>query len=219
MNPIKLYFYKWLKGGNKTFDLNGILFKPRFDEEKEFIYWDVKNPNNVSYSEYGLEAFIDDQLYEFSKVTVSEFHHKLHRRQDLSTIPQKLYINDEDFDTLFKLVQNVTKFKFDNLQSDIHVFDMGFDIDSDILGIILDVKLINPIDPKTKEKLTYTEVQERLIGLNEDDDFNDYISYHLFANLQGSFWYNRPNIFDRDNMVVDIYPQFYTDKGRRMKHW
>ena len=83
MNPIKLYFYKWLKGGNKTFDLNGILLTPEIDEAEDFINWYIKNPNDISYTKYGLSAFIDNELYNFSRLTASEFYGKLYRKQSV----------------------------------------------------------------------------------------------------------------------------------------
>jgi hypothetical protein len=216
MNPIKLYFYKWLKGGNKTFDLNGILLTPEIDEAEDFINWYIKNPNDISYTKYGLSAFIDNELYNFSKVTASEFYEKLHRKQSVMT-SFKIYINDKDYDKFINLAQSVETYKYEDVKANMYVFDMGFNVDGDIFGVTLDIKLIYPTDPNTRDKLTYSQVRERLIGLNEDDRFIEYIDTR-FMPILDEIW-NTPNLFDKDNMAVSCYPKFYTDKGQIMKHW
>lgn len=216
MNPIKLYFYKWLKGGNKTFDFNGILLTPRLDEAEDFIHWDMQNHNDVSYTSYAINNFIDNELYNFSRLTASEFYDKLYRKQSVK-VPKKIYINDEDYDKFVNLAQSVETYKFEDVKANMYVFDMGFDCDGDVFSVNLDIKLLYPTDPNTKDKLTYSQVQERLIGLNEDDLFIEYID-NRFNSLLDEIW-NTPTLIDNDNMVVGCNPQFYTDKGQRMKHW
>ena len=216
MNPIKLYFYKWLKGGNKTFDFNGILLTPIIDDAEDFINWDMQNPNNISYTSYAINNFIDNELYNFSRLTASEFYDKLYRKQSVK-VPKKLYINDEDYDKFVNLAQSVETYNYGDIKANMYVFDMGFDCDGDVFSVNLDIKLLYPTDPNTRDKLTYSQVQERLIGLNEDDRFIEYIDTR-FMPILDEIW-NTPNLFDKDNMVIGCYPQFYTDKGQRMKHW
>ena len=216
MNPIKLYFYKWLKGGNKTFDFNGILLTPIIDDAEDFIHWEMKNPNEVSYTRFAINNFIDNELYKFSKVTASEFYDRLYRKQSVK-VPRKSYINDEDYDKFLNLVQRVETYNYQDVKANMYVFDMGFDSDSDGFYINLDMKLFNPINPKTKEKLYYSEVQDVMLGLNEDDRFIEYID-KLFARLLDEIW-STPTLIDKDNMIIQVYPRFYTDKGQEIRTW
>jgi hypothetical protein len=216
MNPIKLYFYKWLQGGNKTFDFNGILLTPIIDDAEDFINWDMQNPNNISYTSYAINNFIDNELYNFSRLTASEFYDKLYRKQSVK-VPRKLYINDEDFDSFLNYARSKQIYNFSEVKAIMSVFDIGFDVASDVFSIDLDIKLLNPTNPETSEKLNYSEVQDLMLGLNEDDRFIEYID-GLFARLLNEIW-EIPTLIDKDNMSIQVYPRFYTDKGQKIRTW
>ena len=216
MNPIKLYFYKWLKGGNKTFDFNGILLTPRIDDAEDFIHWEMKNPNDISYTSYAINGFIDNELYKFSKVTASEFYDRLYRKQSVE-VPRKLYINDDDFDSFLNYARSKQIYHFYEVKAIMSVFDISFDVYSDSFYINLDIKLLNPTNPETSEKLNYSEVQDLMLGLNEDDRFIEYID-GLFARLLNEIW-EIPTLIDKDNMSIQVYPRFYTDKGQKIRTW
>jgi hypothetical protein len=216
MNPIKLYFYKWLQGGNKTFDFNGILLTPIIDDAEDFINWDMQNPNNISYTSYAINNFIDNELYNFSRLTASEFYDRLYRKQSVE-VPRKLYINDEDFDSFLNYARSKEIYNFSEVKAIMSVFDIGFDVASDVFSIDLDIKLLNPTNPETSEKLNYSEVQDLMFGLNEDDRFIEYID-GLFARLLNEIW-EIPTLIDKDNMSIQVYPRFYTDKGQKIRTW
>jgi hypothetical protein len=216
MNPIKLYFYKWLKGGNKTFDFNGILLTPIIDDAEDFINWDMQNPNNISYTSYAINNFIDNELYNFSRLTASEFYDRLYRKQSVK-VPRKLYINDEDFNSFLNYARSKEIYHFSEVKATMSVFDISYDVNSDSFYINLDIKLLNPTNPETKEKLYYSEVQDLMLGLNEDDRFIEYID-GLFARLLNEIW-EIPTLIDKDNMSIQVYPRFYTDKGQKIRTW
>ena len=216
MNPIKLYFYKWLQGGNKTFDFNGILLTPIIDDAEDFINWDMQNPNNISYTSYAINNFIDNELFNFSRLTASEFYDRLYRKQSVK-VPRKLYINDEDFDSFLNYARSKEIYHFSEVKAIMSVFDISYDVNSDSFYINLDIKLLNPTNPETKEKLYYSEVQDLMLGLNEDDRFIEYID-GLFARLLNEIW-EIPTLIDKDNMSIQVYPRFYTDKGQKIRTW
>jgi len=216
MNPIKLYFYKWLQGGNKTFDFNGILLTPIIDDAEDFINWDMQNHNDVSYTSYAINNFIDNELFNFSRLTASEFYDRLYRKQSVE-VPRKLYINDEDFDSFLNYARSKEIYHFSEVKATMSVFDISFDVNSDSFYINLDIKLLNPTNPETSEKLNYSEVQDLMFGLNEDDRFIEYID-GLFARLLNEIW-DIPTLIDKDNMSIQVYPRFYTDKGQKIRIW
>jgi cytochrome c biogenesis protein ResB len=212
------YYYSYLTdiSNNKPFNFNGLFLKPRITDTKDFIHWDMQNPNDVSYTRFAINNFIDNELYKFSKVTASEFYDRLYRKQSVK-VPRKLYINDEDYDKFLNLVQRVETYNYQDVKANMYVFDMGFDSDSDSFYINLDIKLLNPTNPETSEKLYYSEVQDVMLGLNEDDRFIEYID-KLFARLLDEIW-STPTLIDKDNMSIQVYPIFYTDKGQKIRTW
>jgi hypothetical protein len=212
------YYYSYLTdiSNNKPFDFNGILLRPRITETKDFIHWDMKNPNNISYTSYAINNFIDNELYKFSKVTAGEFYDRLYTKQHVD-LSRNIYINDEDFDSFLNYARSKQIYHFSEVKAIMSVFDISFDVNSDSFNINLDIKLLNPTNPETSEKLNYSEVQDLMFGLNEDDRFIEYID-GLFARLLNEIW-EIPTLIDKDNMSIQVYPRFYTDKGQKIRTW
>jgi hypothetical protein len=170
------YYYSYLTdiSNNKPFNFNGLFLKPRITDTKDFIHWDMQNPNNISYTSYAINNFIDNELYNFSRLTASEFYDKLYRKQSVK-VPKKIYINDEDFDLFFDFARSKEIYHFGDVIARMSIFDMSFDVNGDSFDIFLDIKLLTPLNPETKEKLDYSEVQDVMLGLNEYDSFFEYI--------------------------------------------
>ena len=105
------YYYSYLTeiNGNKPLDLSGILLTPTLVDNK--IIWFMENPNNESYSKYGIEGFVDDLLMDFSNKTAGEFYDKLYRKQSIN-IEKELYLTEEFKNKLLNLAQKKTKFDF-----------------------------------------------------------------------------------------------------------
>jgi hypothetical protein len=218
------FFEKYLIGefhGNEI-EYEGLFLKFNYNKNTGDMDWSIDNPNDVSYLRGGISGFIDDWVSYFLSVTgSSDFYREMSRKQRyVNMIPKGAYINAVDRKQFFNLAQKPKKYHYDNIRARLNVFDIDFEDDGagQGLGINIHMKLIDPIDPKTGEKLTYNEVGERLLGLNQDDDFLEYID-GLFNDLASEIYDNRPTIFDPNNMYINIYPYFYTEKGNLMKHW
>jgi len=212
------YFYLFLTdrfNGNQI-NLNNLYLNFELNTSTNNIDYVVENPNDVSYTSYAIKNLIDDELHNFSKITDNELYKKLYKKQNI-IIPNKIYINDKDYDKFLNLAQSVETYNYGDIKANMYVFDMEFDCDGDVFSVNLDIKLLYPTDPDTRDKLTYSQVQERLIGLNEDDRFVEYID-RIYTRLLDELWYN-PNLFDNGTMAISCYPKFYTDKGQKMKHW
>jgi len=212
-SPITLYFYKFLKGG-KTFDLDGILLTPQLINDK--IIWSMENPNDVSYSKYGIEGFIVDLLRDFSNRTANEFYDKLYRNQSIK-IRKELYLTDEFKNKLLNLAQKKTRFNYGDVISDMLTFKIDYYIENDRFVLQLSIKLSNPKDSDTYERITFPEVEDRYHSLSDDDEFENYTD-ETFSNLTTFIW-NSSTIFDKENMFIQIYIQFYTDKGQKIRHY
>jgi hypothetical protein len=199
----------------------GLELKFNYNKDTTDMEWSVSNPNDVSYLRGGVSGFIDNLVDDFANITSHEYYKQINRKQSyVNMIRKGAYINAVDRKQFFNLAQKPKKYQYGDVKARLNVFDIDFEDDGtgQGLGINIHMKLIDPIDPKTGEKLTYNEVGERLLDLNVDDDFLEYID-GLFNDLASEIYDNRPTIFDPYNMYINIYPYFYTDEGKQMKYW
>ena len=210
------YYYSYLTeiSGDEPLDLSGILITPTLVDNK--IIWLMENPNNKSYSKYGIEGFVDDLLMDFSNKTAGEFYDKLYRKQSIN-IEKELYLTEEFKNKLLNLAQKKTKFDYASVISDMWVFKINYYIENDRFVFQLSIELSNPKDSDTYERITFAEVEDRYHSLSDDDEFEKYTD-ETFSDLMNLIW-NSPTIFDKQNMVIQIYIQFYTDKGQRIRHY
>jgi hypothetical protein len=218
------FFEKYLRDefhGNEI-EYEGLFLEFNYNKNTGEMDWSIDNPNDVSYLRGGISGFIDDWVrYFLSAAGSSDFYREMSRKQRyVNMIPKGAYINVVNRKQFFNLAQKPKKYHYDDIRARLNVFDIDFEDDGagQGLGINIHMKLTDPIDPKTGEKLTYNELKERLFGLNEDDDFIEYID-GLFNDLASEIYDNRPTIFDRNNMYINIYPYFYTSEGKQIKHW
>jgi hypothetical protein len=210
------YYYSYLTeiNGNKPLDLSGILLTPTLVDNK--IIWFMENPNNESYSKYGIEGFVDDLLMDFSNKTAGEFYDKLYRKQSIN-IEKELYLTEEFKNKLLNLAQKKTKFDYASVISDMWVFKINYYIENDRFVFQLSIELSNPKDSDTYERISFAEVEDRYHSLSDDDEFEKYTD-ETFSDLMNFIW-NSPTIFDKQNMFIQIYIQFYTDKGQKIRHY
>lgn len=210
------YYYSYLTeiNGNKPLDLSGILLTPTLVDNK--IIWLMENPNNKSYSKYGIEGFVDDLLMDFSNKTAGEFYDKLYRKQSIN-IEKELYLTEEFKNKLLNLAQKKTKFDYASVISDMWVFKINYYIENDRFVFQLSIELSNPKDSDTYERISFAEVEDRYHSLSDDDGFENYTD-ETFSDLMNFIW-NSPTIFDKQNMFIQIFIQFYTDKGQKIRHY
>lgn len=215
--PIKLYFYKFLKGGKRTLKIGDIELLPEYDEYSDKVYWTLENPNDSSYSSYTLEGYIEESVDEFSKFTNPEFYKELVSKQKLET-PTAIYITPETELRFLKEAKKTTKFKYKELQMDIYPFDINIRMDSD--GIYFDVFVVchNPYDTDEKTKLTYVELKDKLNYYKEWDSYFDYTD-NLFNDLQDYIWNNHPALFNNEYMLTQGGISYFTPTHKQLKLW
>jgi len=218
------FFEEYLRDefhGNEI-EYEGLFLEFNYNKNTGEMEWSIDNPNDVSYLRGGISGFIDEWVsYFLNAAGSSDYHMEMSRKQRyVNMIPKGAYINAVDRKQFFNLAQIPKIYHYYDVLAKLNVFDIDFEDDGagQGLGINIHMKLINPIDSRTRNKLTYNEVGERLRGLNEDDDFIEYID-GLFNDLASEIYDNRPTIFDPNNMYINIYPYFYTSEGKQMKHW
>lgn len=217
-SPLKLYFYKFLKGGKKTIQVGDITLSPEYDEYSNIIYWTIDNPNDSSYSSYTLSGYIEESVQDFSQLTDKSYFTLLSKQQKLET-PQVFYIKPSDEEKFLRLAQETTKYKTKSLQMDIHAFDVKINmVDSDMIGFTISIVCFNPYNPEQKQKLTYSELRDKLDEDKELDSFFEY-TQNLFNGLIDYIWVNKPALFDNTYMFSQCYIRYFTPTHKEMKIW
>lgn len=216
-SPIKLYFYKFLKGGKKQIQVGDIILSPEYDEYSDKIYWTMDNPNDSSYSSYVLMGYVQESAYDFGKLTSNDYFKEVDRKQKLET-PQAIYIKPNDEEKFLELAQETTNFKYKEIKMNIHAFDITTRVDSDGVYFTISVICLNPYNTKKEQNLTYSELKERLNEYKEWDSYFDYTEY-FFSNLLDYVWNEAPSIFDQTNMITQADIRYFTPTHKEIKLW
>ena len=216
-SPIKLYFYKYLMGGERTFNFGGVILEPSYNEDNDQIAWYISNPNNESFSLTTLYHQIDGILNDFSLLTDESFYYELKGEQVIESKNQ-LYFSEKDKNKFLELSKQSKTFSFGNFSFIILPYDVDIHVDSNRLLITVYVKVINPTNNSTGEKIGYAELNEMMDGLAYDDDFIEKMDA-TFPSLTTYIYGNMPNIFDPNMMYIQNDMLFYTDKKKSIKYW
>lgn len=215
-SPIKLYFYKFLKGGQKIFNVGGLLMTPHFNEEMEKIEWYFENPNKVSINLYALNGYIDNILFEFTKATSPKFYELLRNEQYVMT-NKELYFSPKDKKEFLEKLSEVKTFSFDDFSFDVEPFDLLATTSADRLLFTVFLSISNPHNRYTNEKLSRSELYEMMGGLDFESDFKGSFDTH-YASFVSYIYKEKPNIFDVNEMYIEFDLRFFLDK-KEIKYW
>lgn len=215
---LDFYFYKYLKGGEKQIDLNGFILTPTFDEEEQRIIWIPSNPNKLSFAKYTLSSHVEEPLFKFSKMAYDpDFFADVVARQQIDVV-QKLFISPKDYDIFMNELKKLELFSFENFEFNTKVLDLEIKNDGgDEMDFYIDFEISNPIDPETGEKITFTELSERMEGLVEYDVFVDTVEDIWFNEFFDFLLKERPSLVCRDT-IASFYPNFLMKNGRPIKY-
>ena len=215
---LDFYFYKYLKGGEKQIDLNGFILTPTFDEEEQRIIWIPSNPNKLSFAKYTLSSHVEEPLFKFSNMAYDpDFFADVVARQQIDVV-QKLFISPKDYDIFMGELKKLELFSFENFEFKTKVLDLEIKNDGgDRMNFHIDFEISNPIDPETGEKITFTELSERMEGLVEYDVFVDAVEDIWFNEFFDFLLKERPSLVCRDT-IASFYPNFLMKNGRPIKY-
>lgn len=215
---LELYFYKFWRGGERPLNLNGFILTPTFNEEEQRIIWIPSNPNKLSFAKYTLTSRVEDPLFKFATMVYdNDFFADVSARQRID-VELKLFISPNDYDIFMDELENLDSFGFENFQFNTKVLDLKIKNNGgDEMDFYVDFEISNPIDSETGEKITFTELSERMYGLNEDDTFVDRID-SWFNRFFDFLLKERPSLVCRDT-VASFYPNFLMKNGRPIKYW
>jgi hypothetical protein len=217
-SPIKLYFYKFLRGGRKTIEVDDITLTPEYDEYSDKVYWTMDNPNDSSYSSYTLRAYVEEVAHDFGKMTSEEYFKEVDKNQKLET-PQAIYLKPEQENKFLQYAKKTTTFNYKELLMDIQAFDVYTTMDSDGMYFTISVICKNPFDKETNKYMSYDWLKDRLDYYKEWDSYFDYVSSILFNSLEDYTWSKIPTLFDNTYMHTMCDIRYFTPDKKEIKIW
>lgn len=203
----------------KEYNFEGLILKPVFLEDE--IFWEFKNPNDLSVSKVRIKNFITDIFGDISKYiggedTFIKYQNKLSKLEDYGYFPGGgVYLNKFDKDDIWNEVDKITQIRFIQVVLDIEIVGLDFDnrYDEDFyMGFetIINGASWNGIKLQSKEQIV-----NAVSKVFYDDDFRDY-EYDLFHKVNRIIFTN-PLLFEKDYTYFthDMIPLYKT--GSKME--
>lgn len=183
---------------DKEYNFEGIILKPVFLEDE--IFWEFKNPNDLSVSKVRIKNFISDIFDDLSKYiggdeTFIKYQNKLSKLEDYGYFPKGgVYLNKFDKDDIWKEVDKIKQIRFKFVVLDIEIVGFSFDnvYDEDFymgFEIIIKGATWNGLKMFSKEQIV-----NAVSKVFYDDDFRDY-EYDLFHKVNRIIFTN-PLLFE-----------------------
>lgn len=173
MNQNKL-IQVFLKRINSPVNINGLMLYPQVGDDT--LKWELKNPNDVSYSTYVVEGHIEELVYEFMEMTGTKDNplwKDWAQKYCRLTHPKMYYINNELRAKINKSFENLKTIVLvddgKTLKSDCYVIDWKINYpDSEALYIYVSMELSNPkIDGKDIDDDTLQEFIQEFTNYSE----------------------------------------------------
>jgi len=204
---------------DKKYNFEGIILTPVFLEDE--IFWEFKNPNDLSVSKVRIKNFISDIFDDLSKYVGGndlfiKYQSKLSKLEDYGYFLRGgVYLNHIDGAEIWNEVDKITQIRFKFVVLDIEIIGLEFDnvYDEDFyMGFKTIIKGASWNDLKLKSK---EEIVKAVSKVFYDDDFRDY-EYDLFHKVNRIIHTN-PLLFEDGYTYFthDMIP-FYTT-GSKME--
>ena len=224
-HEINFYMTKFLK---PKYDFHGVYLIPDIYPDKGEVWWNVKNPNNLSYSIESLRNHVWDIFEGFCKLSDAigsgmkdSLFSTYHKAVGNFYKPNNRYfINQEDFQTLTDRMHMMKEINFKNFHADIKC-DWFEITPGEDFTVEVGMRFMKCTDKETGHIYTDKELGSDggvLSDVFEDESFyNDY-EYTLF-NPMVSFIVNNPLLFDNSFMYFTNSITPLNKEGRPLKVW
>lgn len=215
---LEIYINKYVKG---KLNFHGIILTPEIREinGSNLLFWDIENPNDLSYTLGAVYGAIESSLEDFFELTSYKIKPDFRRRYIRKTfinIPDlnSQYISSE-FDNelekrLFKK-QNIKDGNY-NLVVKVKKFYIStFDVE---ISLEADVTLYEMYDSENKIPFTETKIKQYFKDTYDTDGMLDLSSVILSEGEDLIF--NTPTFYDREESYVISSVNFYSPKGEKV---
>lgn len=212
---LEIYINKYIKG---KLDFDGIYLIPEIQDNK--IYWNVENPNDLSYTRFAIKLKIEDSVESFLELIGDAFLKKTgNRRGEISKNFINFYKGLDSFylskNFITKLEKEIRKKK--NKQYH-YERDKGwsftcqgfdYDIYVNYEEVTLEVKVIldNVKDVNTGEPVSTEQIEVVLNELNESGDIVD--MSEVICREEFDLIYQEDRIYDKEESYLRVYCIFF----------
>lgn len=212
---IEIFYSRLTKQGKLNF--KGIILIPELEDDgQKRIIFNIDNPNDLSYSQAGIENYIDKMFNKFIKIFGLD-RFKIQFKLDSYLIvntPEEFYINKTDYDNIRQSIVNVKKFRIKyfnkkvDLIGDVKLGSDEFWIngDSNEINLTIKARLTNFKLTNNDNQVTELSDDELNDFLNEGsngDKYIDYIQDELYDEAMNYIW-NMTTVTDQDNMYINV---------------
>lgn len=226
---IELYINKFIKG---KIDFDGIILIPTIEKDGH-VSWEIKNPNNVSFTRFALKGKIESSIEDFFEITgdpISAYIKRdingiqLGRRSfieknfiDLGSIPNIFISNEMKSDIKRKIFDEV-RLSYMHHEMTIKGFDwFEFETYHEEITFSARVKIYDVLNKQTGKLLNNNEIfafLNKIWNNGDDGDFNDSVLYGASRII-----YTTPTLYDRDESYLRVLANFYTKDGESIRYW
>ena len=206
---VEMFYSRLTKKGD--LELHGLIIKPVYNEN--VLFFDIENPNDVSYSKHVIENYVDKLFNKFLKLFgLNRFKIRFPNDKYLVVNGEKVYLNKKDSQHIKKLITNVKRFKIEfndfDLVGDIWYWSEVFYISANRDSIELNVEGQFKNYKKQYRNgdivdIGIDEVDDILDGWDNNDVFTDYIQDKLYDDAMTYIW-NLPALCDQDNDFISV---------------
>ena len=206
---VEMFYSRLTKKGD--LELHGLIIKPVYNEN--VLFFDIENPNDVSYSKHVIENYVDKLFNKFLKLFgLNKFKIMFPNDKYLVVNADKVYLNKKDSQHIKKLITNVKTFKIKLndfvLIGDIWYWSDVFYISEYRYSIELNVEGQFKNYKKQYRNgdivdIGIDEVDDILDGWDNNDVFTDYIQDKLYDDAMTYIW-NLPALCDQDNDFISV---------------
>jgi len=182
-------------------NIHGLLLYPQLNDDS--IEWEIKNPNDLSYSNFVVDGHLEEMLYNFMVMTGTKdmpvWGSNIYEKYCRVGNVRYFYINQELRDEINAKCNNFTSIKLEDdefLNSECYVmnWDIGYE-DSEMFNFYLSLELTNA-------KINGEEV--------DDDTLQDFIQNFIYSNMAqeqelDAVWDIVSTIMDNKNMYDNTY--------------
>jgi hypothetical protein len=194
---LKLY----LKTIDTPLNINGLLLYPHLNEDS--IEWEVKNPNDISYSNFVVDGHLEESFYEFMVMTgtkdLPEWGTDIYEKYCRVGNTRYFYMNQELRQKINDKCSDFTSIELhdeEKLNSECYVlnWDIGYE-DHEMFNFYLSLELTNPM-------INGGEIDDDALG-----EFIQNFTYNGFAQEQelDLVWHIITEIIDNKNMYDSTY--------------
>jgi len=213
---LDIYYNQYL---NSEYDFHGIKIIPKRSDD--YIFWVVKNPNNLSFSRVILNDFVHGELVDFSKFVSSKDNREIYSKywkrttdleMDIEPNKSNVFLNEKDQNELKKVLKSINKFNFDGLTSNIEFLDFSIDNSyGEEISVLFRVKFSNIIYNGEKIK---DDDNEKLEGAIKEIFYYDEVLDYQYMLLQPFTNKIMSNPLLYDDYMYFLYDfKFFDSKG------